>query len=108
VLQGGAVRREDERDQRQLRVALELGLGRGAAEQPFVRDPLVAEVGPHLHGIGRELGPEDAIRISHPCGTNAPSTVNASDQSLRSRSVLVITSWTSSTFGPANISRGGR
>ncbi len=65
VLNARTVRRDDQRDQRQLGVLLEIRLIGRRARQPVVRQSLVAEIRPHLHRIGREFRSEEAEPVAH-------------------------------------------
>jgi len=65
ILDASAVGCDHQRNDRQFCVFFEFGLTGGIAQDPLVRDGLVAEIGTHLDRIGRHLGADDAVAVSH-------------------------------------------
>ena len=84
ILDALAFRRHDQRHQRQLGVFLELGLDRGRARDPVVRQVLETEVRANLHRVRRELGAEDPVghiqRLRFSQKNNPPTTTTTITQ----------------------------
>jgi hypothetical protein len=65
ILDASSVRRNHQRDDRHFGVLLEFRMACRIAQNPLMRNALVAEIGAYFHRVGRHFGADDAISVRH-------------------------------------------